>query len=215
MNLTKFQIVLILLVVVLGLVYFYNNKEPIHNEGTLSIDVVNPNTSQTMNDTVNIDNSQDISPTQNSVPDAQYKYSSYDKGQRGSDNSNLDQFFEGTSPQDDNSGFSPMLENSGKYASYVSDGSNKQLSDKDKFDASNLLPNETNKDWFDDPYEVNAKSSHLINIYRPVGVNTIQTSLKNPSWDLRGTPPNPKYPVSPWSNSSYEPDLNLRGNVLC
>ena len=72
------------------------------------------------------------------------------------------------------------------------------------------------QDWFQDPYEsTSVKNTHLINIYRPVGVNTIQTTLKNPSHDIRGSPPNPKYAVSPWQNSSYEPDTNLRNQSLC
>jgi hypothetical protein len=77
------------------------------------------------------------------------------------------------------------------------------------------LPQEQ-KDWFDDPQaKKGINSPHLINIFRPTGVNTIQTTLKNASWDIRGAPPNPKYVVSPWGNSSYEPDTNLKNGSLC
>ena len=46
-----------------------------------------------------------------------------------------------------------------------------------------------------------------------IGVDTVGQSLKNATWDLRGTIANPKYSVSPWNNSTYEPDYNLK--ALC
>lgn len=33
------------------------------------------------------------------------------------------------------------------------------------------------------------------------GINTIGSSLKNPTYDIRGNIPNPKFAVSPWGNS--------------
>ena len=115
--------------------------------------------------------------TKNSLPNDDYKQSSYNNGNRNAKSTKIDGFFEGNHPNDKEaaSGFSAMIENEGKYAAYLSERGKKQLSDKDKFDPSSLLPKEKNGEWFDDPYETtNVKSSHLINIYRPVGVNTIQ-----------------------------------------
>ena len=43
-----------------------------------------------------------------------------------------------------------------------------------------------------------------------IGINTIGESLKNASYYIRGTIPNPKFVVSPWGNSTYEPDFNLK-----
>ena len=101
------------------------------------------------------------------------------------------------------------------YAKYMT-GKPKKMTDVDKFDVDALLPQDRNKDWFDDPYSgASIKNTHLINIYRPIGVNTIQTSLKNPSLDIRGAPVNPKTVVSPFLNSSYEPDTNIRNQSLC
>lgn len=44
-----------------------------------------------------------------------------------------------------------------------------------------------------------------------IGINYICSSLKNSmsNCDIRGEPPNPKYVVSPWQNSTIEPDINL------
>ena len=43
-----------------------------------------------------------------------------------------------------------------------------------------------------------------------VGINTISSSRKNASHDLRSSPPNPKLAVSPWMNSTVEPDQSRR-----
>ena len=43
-----------------------------------------------------------------------------------------------------------------------------------------------------------------------IGVNTVGQSLKNASYDIRGTIANPKFAVSPWNNSTYEPDTNIK-----
>jgi len=149
----------------------------------------------------------------------QYSHSSYNLGERDGDLQNLDAFFNDELPQDYNAsrGFRPSLdEGTDKYARYVSDKKQRKLTEREKFDVDKLLPKESNDEWFDDPYQsANVNSSHLINLFRPVAVNTIGNSLKNASHDIRGSPANPKYPVSPWSNSSIEPDINIKGNMLC
>lgn len=42
------------------------------------------------------------------------------------------------------------------------------------------------------------------------GINTISSSKKIASHDLRSSPPNPKLAVSPWMNSTVEPDQSRR-----
>jgi len=88
------------------------------------------------------------------------------------------------------------------------------MNDEDIFKSEEYLAKETNQNWFEVPPEpISIKNRHLINISRPIGVNTIGNSLRNPSYDLRGSPPNPKFIVSPWMQSTIEPDLNIKG--LC
>jgi len=41
-----------------------------------------------------------------------------------------------------------------------------------------------------------------------VGVNTIGQSLRNANLNLRAEPPNPRVAVSPWQNSTIDPDLS-------
>lgn len=155
--------------------------------------------------------------TRNSSKDGSFINSSYADGKRGESRaSELDKFFEGGHPLEEKVGFTQNDRNDDiQYANYVP-GKQRKMRDVDKFNAEALLPKEKNKDWFDDPYEsTSVKNTHLINIYRPIGINTISTTLKNPSHDIRGTVPNPKFVISPFLNSSYEPDTNLRNQSLC
>lgn len=83
-----------------------------------------------------------------------------------------------------------------------------------KYDAKDYLPKEINDQWFDTDFsqaKFNINDDKLINTEKYViGVNTVGQSLKNASYDIRGTIANPKFIVSPFNNSTYEPDYNLK-----
>jgi len=82
-----------------------------------------------------------------------------------------------------------------------------------EFKASDYLPGEEKGDWFDTDFSMAKKvpSDKLINEDKYIiGVDTVGQSLKNPSYDLRGTVAISKYSVSPWLNSTYEPDYNIK-----
>ena len=82
------------------------------------------------------------------------------------------------------------------------------------YNAKDFLPKEINSDWFDTDFSQakhTLNDDKLINTERYViGINTVGESLKNASYDIRGTVPNPKFSVSPWNNSTYEPDYNIK-----
>ena len=40
-----------------------------------------------------------------------------------------------------------------------------------------------------------------------VGVNTIQGTLRTPTYDIICTPPNPKFAIYPWNNPNIEPEF--------
>jgi hypothetical protein len=110
-----------------------------------------------------------------------------------------------------NGEFMPLDETGGNMAQYNGKGQTKQ-SAEDLFKIDKLLPQEVNPNWFEVmPEPIKVQNRHLINVTRPVGVNTIGTSHKNPSYDIRLNPPCPKFTVSPWMQSSIEPDLNVKG----
>lgn len=133
----------------------------------------------------------------------------------GKDNDReLDKYFENIMGEMNGSstGYEGEDVSGGQYAAYVSDKKEKKLSTKDKFDVERLMPKETNPDWFDTVYEpTSVAASNLISIHRPMGVNTTHSTLKNPTYDIRGEVPIPKISISPWNNSSIDPDMYSTG----
>jgi len=109
--------------------------------------------------------------------------------------------------------FMPVDESSGQGAPI--DITNNKGTEKDKYNVNSYLPQEKEKDWFETIETVDVKNSHLINIYRPIGANTIGSTHKNSTYDLRGTDKAvcPKFVVSPWLQSSIEPDRSMKS--LC
>ena len=83
-----------------------------------------------------------------------------------------------------------------------------------KYDSKNYLPQEVNDEWFDTDFtqaKNKLNSDNLINTEKYiVGVDTVGQSLKNASWDNRGTIANLKFNVSPWNNSTIEPDTTRK-----
>lgn len=85
---------------------------------------------------------------------------------------------------------------------------------KELFDINKMLPQEIEEDWFDvEPLQTTKKirGTHLIHPKVHMGVNTVGSSLRNATHDIRGDIPNPKLIVSPWNNSTIEPDTNIKG----
>ena len=84
----------------------------------------------------------------------------------------------------------------------------------EKYNVKDYLPKDVNKDWFNTDFsqaQHNIDDNNLINPDRfIIGINTVGQSLKSPSWDIRGSPPCPKYAISPWNNSTFEPDYNIK-----
>jgi len=83
---------------------------------------------------------------------------------------------------------------------------------KNQLTAPELLPNDPNSKWA----QVNPQGAgdiagkNYLNAGALIGVNTVGQSLRNASWDLRSEPANPQVAVSPWFNSTIEPDVNRR-----
>lgn len=152
-----------------------------------------------------------------------FKRVSYSAGLRGDlGPSEWENYFDhnnnvvGNSQTGDNDKFLPIDESNGGLAVFKSQGratcgSNQNCDPEDLFDVDKYLPQEVNDDWFEvQPEPISVKNRHLINITKPIGVNTIGSSLKNASWDIRAEPAAPKMVVSPWLQSSIEPNVNIK-----
>ena len=83
---------------------------------------------------------------------------------------------------------------------------------KNQLKATELLPADPNSKWA----QVNPQGAgdiagkNYLNAGALIGVNTVGQSLRNASHDLRSEPANPQNAVSPWFNSTIEPDINRR-----
>ena len=87
--------------------------------------------------------------------------------------------------------------------------------DKPKLNSADLLPGKPTEKWFETPdVGIKVEDAYLLSdATQKVGIDTVGQTRKNPSYDIRGTVPCPKFVVSPWNNSTYEPDMNLKS--LC
>lgn len=157
----------------------------------------------------------------NKAQNGTYVHSSYVTGKRGNDKRILE------SQDSYNTELAASIDYD-KYASNdtytgINEGENlkpyqtsqmQPLTTKELYDSNKLLPGETTKDWFEvAPDPIKVKNRHLVNITRPIGLDTVGSSKRNMSRDLRGDVLNPKRIISPWMNSSISPDLPTVG--LC
>lgn len=81
------------------------------------------------------------------------------------------------------------------------------------FVATSLLPKPQipgQQSWdINSPQDILANQNFL-SATQQIGVDTVLSSNKNPSYDIRGTIPNPISIVSPWNMTSILPDLERR-----
>ena len=83
---------------------------------------------------------------------------------------------------------------------------------REQLNPMELLPSDPNSQWA----QVNPKGAgdiqgkNFLSAGALIGINTIGQSLRNANLQLRAEPPNPQVQVSPWQQSTIEPDLNRR-----
>lgn len=226
------QTLLVLLAVLFIIYLFYRNTDsPIHNEGMVEVEgeaegEENNSLPENMEGEMIDDSSAESwlackMANRNASTDG-YKHSSYSEGVRGNNSSaGWAAHFDSTNnlmadAQMGNDSFLPLDETNNEYAVFKQKsaapcGSNQNCSPEDLFNVDKYLPQEVTDKWWDMlPEPVSVKNRHLINITKPIGVNTIGSSLRNATHDIRGDVPNPKYAISPWMNSTIEPDTNFK-----
>jgi len=83
---------------------------------------------------------------------------------------------------------------------------------REQMNPVDLLPQDTNSQWA----QVNPtgagdiQGKNFLSAGALIGVNTVGQSLRNANYQLRAEPANPQVNVSPWQQSTIEPDLNRR-----
>ena len=82
---------------------------------------------------------------------------------------------------------------------------------RDVCDAADLLPKAYALNKWDTPAAPGGiDGPNFINPENLVGINTVGQSLRNANRQLRSEPPNPQVKVSPWLQTTIEPDTNRK-----
>ena len=83
--------------------------------------------------------------------------------------------------------------------------------------ATDLRPQEINSGWFNSPYDrdsqLKIENGNLLASatgQAKIGIDTIGQSLKNASYDIRGSVPIVKFDIGPFNNSTIEYDYNVK-----
>ncbi len=80
-----------------------------------------------------------------------------------------------------------------------------------KTDPSDLLPKDMNSDWSNvNPANADLKNINLLSAGQLIGINTVGSSLRNPSLQERSEPVIPKTNIGPWNNSTIDADTLRR-----
>ena len=76
-------------------------------------------------------------------------------------------------------------------------------------DPRELLPNDVNNQWsrLNPSGSGDLENINLLKAGYHAGIDTVGSSLRNANLQVRSEPPNPTNKVSPWLNSTIEPDL--------
>jgi hypothetical protein len=76
-------------------------------------------------------------------------------------------------------------------------------------DPSELLPLDKNSQWamLNPSGSNDFKNVNLLKAGYHTGIDTVGSSLRNANLQVRSEPPNPTGKVSPWMNTTIEPDL--------
>ena len=76
-------------------------------------------------------------------------------------------------------------------------------------DPADLLPKDTNSHWaqLNPAGGADFKNVNLLKAGYNIGIDTVGSSLRNANLQVRSEPPNPTTIVSPWLNTTIEPDL--------
>jgi hypothetical protein len=77
------------------------------------------------------------------------------------------------------------------------------------YDPSELLPKDLNSQWaqLNPAGSADFKNVNLLKAGYLIGIDTVGSTLRNANLQERSEPPNPTSSVSPWMNTTIEPDL--------
>lgn len=83
---------------------------------------------------------------------------------------------------------------------------------RDQLAPSELLPGDSNSKWaqVNPSGQGDLQDQNFLNAGHHIGSNTVGQTLRNANRQLRSDPPNPQVSVSPWMQTTIEPDTNRK-----
>lgn len=83
---------------------------------------------------------------------------------------------------------------------------------KDQLSPADLLPSDCNSKWAQSVPNCQGElgDMNFLTAGYHIGINTVGQTLRNANRQLRSEPLNPQVPVSPWLQTTIEPDTNRR-----
>ena len=83
---------------------------------------------------------------------------------------------------------------------------------KEQLNPEELLPQDNANVWAqaNPSGEGSLKDRNFLQAGHHIGVNTVGQTLRNANMQLRSEPPNPQVKVSPWLQTTIEPDVNRK-----
>jgi hypothetical protein len=181
-----FLLVIAGFVIVLYLVHNWNNREAVPNEGEVTVD--------------NMDN-MSVSYGTPQMSEANLAPANVDP--RENDGSTSVEGLVGATLQDD------MNANDNEEAQRLRQAS---CFPKEQLLPEELLPQDNSSTWAQvNPQGMGTlKDKNFLQAGHHTGINTIGSTLRNASLDLRSEPSNPQVVVSPWLQTTIQPDTNRR-----
>ena len=117
--------------------------------------------------------------------------------------------------QDEGEGQSPVevtgFGDSPTEGSFSGSGNRNECLPRDVLNPDELLPSSLSPNNWDTPANPGGLDGpNFLNPEHLVGINTVGQSLRNANRQLRSEPPNPQVKVSPWLQTTIEPDINRK-----
>ena len=83
---------------------------------------------------------------------------------------------------------------------------------KDQLTPAELLPQDNSSTWasVNPGGQGTLKDKNFLQAGHHIGVNTVGQTLRNANLQLRSEPPNPQVQISPWMQSTINPDMNRK-----
>ena len=189
-NMGSLCLLLFCAAIILIIIYFYSSRKYVKNTGTLGGSPVNENMNN-INESMDTINEEGV-------------YNEH----MGVESEHSDHHVVGTQSQQ------PVQNELNLHHGQTQPAVNKPSGcfPKEQLNPEELLPQDNANVWAqaNPSGEGSLKDRNFLQAGHHIGVNTVGQTLRNANMQLRSEPPNPQVKVSPWLQTTIEPDVNRK-----